>query len=230
MKKNFLPAYRPFSWLLLIAALGFRNDLPAQTTLRWSQDIAPILYKNCVSCHRAGQIAPFELLTYQDAYDQRASILEDVEQGIMPPWPPDPSYRHFVQERLLKPDEIAKIAAWVDQGAPEGNPSLAPPIPTFPSGGQFGPPNIKWQIPTYTVNMPAGGDDLYRCFVIHNTMTDTAFMRLMEVVPGNRSIVHHILVYQDTSSQSAENDALDPGPGFTSLGPGGFLIGEWVPG
>ncbi len=231
MQKPFLPACGHFFHLLLLpSALLAAFSAQAQTSITWAQDIAPILYENCVSCHRAGQIAPFELVTYQDAYNQASSILEDVEQGIMPPWPPDPTYRHFVQERILTAEEKAKITAWVDQGAPEGNPALAPPVPAFPSGGQFGPPDIKWQIPTYTVNMPAGGDDLYRCFVIHNTLTDTAFMRLMEVVPGNRSIVHHILVYQDTSSKSATADALDPGPGFTSLGPDGILIGEWVPG
>ena len=202
----------------------------AQTSITWSQEIAPILYKNCVSCHRPGQIAPFDLITYQDAYDNQHSIQEAVEHKSMPPWPPDPSFRHFVQERLLTQDEIDKIADWVDQGALEGNPDLAPPIPTFPSGSQFGPPDLKWQIPTYTVNMPAGGDDQYRCFVIHNDLPDTAFMSLMEVVPGNRNIVHHILVYQDTTGQSAAADALDPEPGFTSLGPGGILIGEWVPG
>ncbi len=210
--------------------LSFGLSLQAQTPINWSQDVAPILYKNCVSCHRPGQIAPFDLLTYQDAYDQRSSIQEAVEHREMPPWPPDPSFRHFVQERLLTAEEIQKIRAWVDQGAPEGNPALAPPVPVFPGDGQFGPPDLKWQIPTYTVNMPAGGDDLYRCFVIHNNLPDVAFMRLMEVVPGNRNIVHHILVYQDTTGESAANDALDPEPGFTSLGPGGILIGEWVPG
>ena len=234
MTKIFLPASgctfvlrRP---LLLGSLLLLTFSARAQSPLNWAQDVAPILYENCVSCHRPGQIAPFDLLSYQDAYDQRAGIQEAVTQRSMPPWPPDPAYRHFVQERLLTQAEIDKITAWVDQGAPEGNPALAPAVPVFPSDGQFGPPDLKWQIPTYTVDMPVGGDDLYRCFVIPNTMTDTAFMRLMEVVPGNRSIVHHILVYQDTSDASADADALDPGPGFTSLGPGGILIGEWVPG
>ena len=221
------PALRQLLWLGLLLT-SFRAQ--AQMPLTWSQDVAPILYKNCVSCHRPGQIAPFDLLTYQDAYVWRASIQEAVAQGEMPPWPPDPSFRHFVQERLLTQEEIDKITAWVDQDAPEGNPALAPPMPVFPSDGQFGPPDLKWEIPTYTVNMPVGGDDLYRCFVIHNTMPDVAFMRLMEVVPGNRSIVHHILVYQDTTGESAAADAADPEPGFTSLGPGGILIGEWVPG
>lgn len=222
------PTLRQALWLPVILLASLQAQ--AQTPLTWSQDIAPILYKNCVSCHRPGQIAPFDLLTYQDAYDQRSSIQESVEHREMPPWPPDPSFRHFVQERLLTQAEIDQITAWVDQGAAEGDPAVAPPVPVFPSDGQFGPPDIKWQIPTYTVNMPADGDDLYRCFVIPNTMTEVAFMRLMEVVPGNRNIVHHILVYQDTTGESAANDAMDPEPGFTSLGPGGILIGEWVPG
>ncbi|MBC7778326.1 MAG: T9SS type A sorting domain-containing protein [Phycisphaerae bacterium] len=221
-------ALRPALWLIAALCAGFSAN--AQAPINWSQEIAPILYKNCVSCHRPGQIAPFDLITYQDAYDNQYSIQEAVEHKSMPPWPPDPSFRHFVQERLLTQGEIDKIADWVNQGAPEGDPGLAPPIPTFPSGGQFGTPDLKWQIPTYTVNMPAGGDDLYRCFVIHNDMPDTAFMSLMEVVPGNRNIVHHILVYQDTTGGSAAADALDPEPGFISLGPGGILVGEWVPG
>lgn len=151
----------------------------------------------------------------------------------MPPWPPDASYHRLANERLLSTDEKATIAAWVDAGAPQGNLATAPPQPTFPTTGDLpGTPSLTTQIPTYTST--ATGSDIYRCFVLPTGLTADKFITAFEAVPGNRGIVHHVLVYADTTGISTQLDAADPGPGYTSFGGIGVsdasLLGGWVPG
>ena len=176
-----------------------------------------------------GAVAPFELLSYENAYNYRAGIQYAVTQRIMPPWPPDNSYRQLAHDRSLSQEEINLINAWVNQGAEQGNPALAPPIPSF-AQIEFGTPDLVLQIPTYTVSSPI---DAYRRFVVHNPSTEDKYMKLMEAIPGNRSIVHHILVYEDTTGTAVAMDAADPDGGYDAFAPDaptGKLIGGWVPG
>src|SRR4051812_20923395 len=105
--------------LLLSFSLLFFFFGNSQTTV-WSTDIAPIFYKNCTNCHHDGGLAPFSMMDYQTAYDQRFNILTDVNNKIMPPWPPDPKFRRFAHERLLSGIDIAKINDWITNGAPSG--------------------------------------------------------------------------------------------------------------
>jgi hypothetical protein len=205
----------------------------AQTPPVWSTDIAPIMYNKCASCHRPDGIAPFSLLSFSDASALAQSIKAQTNAGHMPPWPPDPHYRRLANERILSVEEKARISAWVDAGAPQGNPVAAPPVPTFPTGGELpGTPQLVVQIPAFTST--ATTSDLYRCFVVPTNQTADQFITAFEAIPGNRSIVHHVLVYADTTGASAALDAQDPGPGYTSFGGIGVnnavLIGGWVPG
>jgi hypothetical protein len=151
----------------------------------------------------------------------------------MPPWPPDPAYSRFAHEHLLSATEKNKIAAWVDGGSPQGNLSFAPPQPVFSATGDLpGTPNLVLQIPTYT--SPAATSDMYRCFVLDPGLTVDKFITSFEAIPGNRSMVHHVLVFADTTGISTSMDAADPGPGYTSFGGIGtndaIMLGGWVPG
>ena len=212
----------------LLGSVAGRSQTPT-----WATEIAPILYNKCASCHRSGGIAPFALMTYAQASGVGTAIKAATQSGSMPPWPPDPAYHRLAAERLLSGDEKAKIAAWVDGGMPQGNIAAAPPQPTFPSTGDLpGTPDLAVQIPTYTST--ATGSDVYRCFVLPTGLTADKFISSFEAVPGNRSIVHHVLVYADTTGISTQLDSLDPGPGYTSFGGVGHsnvdLLGGWVPG
>src|SRR6266404_6858309 len=105
----------------------FLAGLAALTTVAaaaptFNKDIAPILYQNCASCHRPGEVAPFSLLSYQDAAKRAKLIATVTERRYMPPWKPEPGYGNFANERRLTDTQIALIKDWAANGAPEGDP------------------------------------------------------------------------------------------------------------
>src|SRR6185436_13388896 len=197
----------------------------------WSVDIAPILYAKCTSCHNQNGIAPFSLITYQDAFFYKTDIQTNVNSGMMPPWPPDPNYRHLAHERVLSPAEKSAIDQWVNAGAPQGDSTLAPAQPVYSSAAEITSPDLISRMPDYVVNTTT---DLYRCFVMPSGLLSQQYITEIEALPGNRNIVHHILIYEDTSGIPAQLDAADPDPGYTDFGgtgsPSSNLIGVWVPG
>lgn len=197
----------------------------------WSTDVAPILYSNCTKCHNPNGIAPFSLITYSDAANEANDIKQAVTNRTMPPWPPDTAYRHFMHERILSQQEIQTISDWVDNGIQQGNLSQAPTPPVYNGQAEIANPDETIQIPTYTVNTAT---DLYRCFVMPAGNTQDEFITKVEVLPGNRNIVHHVLVFQDQSNTCYTLDANDPGPGYTWFGDVGSstatLVMGWVPG
>ncbi len=214
---------------LLLAVASFLSSY--SSAQNWAQDIAPILYNKCTNCHNSNGIAPFSLITYQDAFDNSLSIQQDVNTRKMPPWPPDPNYRHLSHERILSPAEVISINNWVNNGSPKGDSTLAPTPPVYSSQAEITTPDLVSQIPSYLVNTTT---DLYRCFVIPSGLVSDKYLTEIEAIPGNRSIVHHILIYEDTSIVPSQLDAGDPGPGYTDFGGTGSnssnLIGVWVPG
>ena len=94
---------------------------PADAPPTFTKDVAPILYRACVSCHRSGGIAPMALVTYQDARPWAKAIKQQVGSRQMPPWGADPRHGRFKNDRSLREAEISTIAAWADQGALKGN-------------------------------------------------------------------------------------------------------------
>jgi len=106
----------------------------------FSKDVAPILYANCTSCHRPGEIAPMSLLTYKDSRPWIRSIAERVSNGTMPPWHADPAHGHFLNDRSLSGADRATIEKWAKGGAPEGNPADLPPSPVYPGAGRLDSP------------------------------------------------------------------------------------------
>jgi hypothetical protein len=216
--------------LLFIATLLVFKTGFAQTPT-WATDVAPILYQHCTTCHNSNGIAPFSLITYADAFPNASDMANDVSMHIMPPWPPDTSYTRFCHERTLSQTEIQTIVDWANNGAPSGNLSSAPTPPTYSGSATLTSPDLVAQIPLYTVNTAT---DLYRCFVVPSGVTSTEYITKIEVIPGNRSIVHHVLIYQDQSNTCVNLDNNDPGPGYTCFGGVGSnsatLIVGWVPG
>src|SRR6478752_8122904 len=106
-----------FRFLGALAALA----TAAAAAPTFNKDIAPILYENCATCHRPGEVAPFSLLTYQDAA-KRASLIATVTQKrYMPPWKPEPGYGNFDHVRKLTDEQITQIEEWAQGGAPEGD-------------------------------------------------------------------------------------------------------------
>lgn len=216
--------------ILFAIFLSSSLNIFAQTT--WSGSVANIIYTNCSKCHNSNGIAPFSLMSYFDAVDNASSIKSDVQTHKMPPWPPNAAYSHLSHERVLTAQQISDIADWVDNGTPRGDSLLEPAPPVFSSTDEIPSPDLTLQIPTYSVNTLGG--DIYRCFVLPTGLSALKYMTGLETVPGDRSIVHHVLIFSDTSSTPLTLDANDPGPGYTNFGGTGSnsskLIGIWVPG
>ena len=199
----------------------------------WSRDIAPILQQHCQGCHRAGDIAPFSLESYSDTYRERKKILRAVEQRKMPPWKPVLGFGEFRDVRRLGDAEIARIRDWVAAGAPEGDPTDAPPPRRWPDMWALGAPDVVLT-PEAAFDVPSTDRDLYRCFVIPTSFAEDRYVSAVEVVPGNRKIVHHVLTYIDTTGASVALDRAEPGLGYTCFGGPGFNpsggLGGWAPG
>jgi hypothetical protein len=165
------------------------SPLPAVVT--YSEHIAPIFYRSCTECHRPGQPAPFPLLTYRDAASHAAVIGDRVRSRTMPPWPADPSYTHFAEERVLTDQEVGLIAKWVDTGALPGDTIRLPPPPAFPEGSQLGKPDLVLRMPRAYPIKGDGADHFVTLKIPYEIPRDT-FVRTIEFVPGNPRLVHHM--------------------------------------
>jgi hypothetical protein len=215
--------------ILYVALLSFTKSSSAQVT--WSADIANIIYNNCSSCHNVNGIADFELMSYQDAVQNASDIKDEVIDRHMPPWPPDPNFSDLAHPRILTQQQIDDIESWVDNGMMRGDSTLEPAPPVISNNSEIVNPDLILNAPVYPVNTT---NDLYQCFVVPTSLATDHFITGIEVIPGNRNIVHHILIYSDTSNLPLLFDAADPGPGYTNFGGTGSiyskLIGVWVPG
>lgn len=220
---------------LAIAAPGSSSDdkPAAKGAPTFNKDIAPILFQNCASCHRPGEVAPFPLLSYADVQKRAPLIATVTAQRIMPPWKADEGIEKFHDARRLTDEQIAMIQQWAKAGAPQGKVADLPPAPKFASGWSQGEPDAIFE-PDESYTLGAEGNDVYRCFVIPTSYTEDRWVSAMEVRPGNRAVVHHVIVYLDTKGKARALDAADPGPGYTSFGGIGFTpegsLGGWAPG
>ena len=208
--------------------------LSAQVT--YSKEISRIFQAKCNQCHRDGDITPFALDSYDAAVTWGRDILNTIEAGTMPPWKPMPGYGSFRDPRNLTDDEMRQVLDWFANGMPEGDPGdLAPPVISTPTAWPLGQPDIVLAMPqTYT---PPIGSDVYRCFVIPSGLAASANMSAIDFIPGNRQIVHHVILYQDTTGQAQMLDGADGQPGYTCFGGPGVdvnfdtaVLAGWAPG
>ena len=207
----------------LLAAFFF-----APTSPTFSHDVAPLLYRSCAQCHHAGGVAPFPLLTYADAAKRASLIAQVTAQHYMPPWlPSEPVFEH---ELKLSPAEIALLGHWARSGAPEGNPKETPAPPHFTEGWTLGKPDLEAEMPA-SFAVPVDGPDLYQCFVIRAPSPADRWVRALDIRPGNPRVVHHVILFQDTTRTARQRDT---GNGYPCFGTPGFLpargLGGWTPG
>ena len=113
------------------AEAGHHDAQPRRSPVTFTADVAPILFNNCSSCHRPEGIAPFPLLTYDDARSHASTIVEATRARRMPPWKPEPGYGEFLDARVLTEQQISTLSRWVDDGLVQGNPALLPSPPAW---------------------------------------------------------------------------------------------------
>jgi hypothetical protein len=205
-----------------------------QTPPTFSKEVVRIFQNNCQTCHHPGDIAPFSLMTYETAQPWASNIKLMTSTRRMPPWKPTSGCGEFAEARVLSQEDIDTIARWVDAGAPEGNPADLPTPLNFDSGWAMGQPDLVLSYPeAYT---PPGGGDMYRCFTIPTNLIADQYVSAIDIHPGDRATVHHVIAYLDNEGQSVALDEKDPGPGYTSFGGPGFTLtdpatlGGWAPG
>ena len=188
----------------------------AAEPVTFNKHIAPLIFEYCSPCHRPGEAAPFPLLTYDDARKHAAQIRAVTQRRYMPPWLPEPGYGDFVGERRLTAVQLAFIAEWVKQGAPEGNSADLPPQPRFTEGWQMGAPDLMVQIPE-PYRLEASGSDTFRNFVVPVNLKDTKYVRAIELRPGNKRVVHHANIWIDRRQSLRRRDGADGQPGFPGM-------------
>jgi hypothetical protein len=189
---------RRSSTIVVIACgvLGLAQlDAAAQSAApTFSKDVAPVLYQHCTTCHRPGEIAPMSLLTYEEARPWARAIRDRVVNGTMPPWHADPAHGKFRNDRRLSDQEKDVITKWVTAGAPQGDATDLPPRPVYAEGWSIGQPDVVLKM-SKPYDLPATGEVPYQYFEVATNFTEDKWIQALEIRPGDRSVVHHVLVY-----------------------------------
>lgn len=208
----------------------------------YTRDISRIIQTKCQQCHHPNDVAPFSLLTYDDAATYADDIKLALTNKTMPPWKPVPGFGDFKDSYGMSDYERQTFLDWIANGLPQGEPGDAPdPLPVNDSPWQLGTPDLTLQMPEYT---PPRAPDTYRCFTVPSGLDARAYINASEAIPGSRQEVHHILLFVDENGDSAKLDGKDGQPGYDCFGgPGievnslsslssaiGGVLGAWVPG
>ncbi len=212
-------------FLFIILMIFSKVSLDAQPT--YARDIAPIIHKNCMSCHRQGEIGPMSFSTYEDVKNWSSTIKYVTSQRIMPPWKADPEYSRFLDENYLTDSQIKLITDWVDAGAPSGNLAEAPQPPSFPANSLLGVPDLVLSF-REAYEHKGDGQDEYRYFVLPTGLTQSKQVKAIELRPGNKKIVHHALFFADQSGKAREYDNLTPEYGFGAKENNDFNVFEVI--
>jgi peroxiredoxin len=180
-------------------------------TITYTRHVAPILQKNCQECHRPGQVAPFSLLTYQQARAWSATIREVVLDNRMPPWHADPLHGKFANDRSLSQADRTVLLAWIKQGCVKGDDADAPAPQKFSDDWGIGKPDMVLSMKeafTIPAEAPKGGVP-YQKFVLATNFERDVWVQAVEARPGNRAVVHHMVLYIGDPPNRAEIETSD---------------------
>jgi hypothetical protein len=180
-------------------------------SITFAADVAPILYKNCVSCHRPGGIGPFSMLNFDTVAGRVKDIADVLHEGKMPPWHAVAPPGTFRNERRITDAEKRTILRWIATGAPLGDPARMPPAPSFPSGWEIGTPDAVITMPE-AFHVPARGTVEYMYFQVPTNFTEDKWVEAIEIMPGARDVVHHVLVYARPPEGPPPSAAPSAGP------------------
>ncbi len=216
------------------------GDTVVPTATYWD-DVAPLVQRECLSCHIEGGVGPFPLTTYDEVRGAGPEVVAAVTAGVMPPWMPAADCHELADAKGLSEDERGVFQRWLDQGMIEGTPRTLPELPGPPA---FEPTHFARMAEPYTPDL-ARPDD-YRCFVLDLPIDDEVFVTGRRVLPGADALVHHVLTYAvppELLDRVLAADTADAGPGYTCFGgplaaeAGGEAstlalidLGGWVPG
>ena len=228
----------------LLALFALQDSAEAQTTfatsdaadLTYARDVAPIIQDSCLVCHRPGGIGPMDFVTYDDVRRYSRRIREQVENRLMPPYyyDDDVGIQELQHDWRLSEQDIATVVAWVDQGAPLGDPDDMPPPPELPDTDEWsfaptlGAPHVI--VPSTPIDVPADGLDLFHFPYVATEVTEDRCIRALQVKPRGdaQAVVHHAnTTFQLQGEDGSFSGSSDDGAHATEYAMG--KLGELVP-
>ena len=218
--------------LAMSAACSGSDENGSAPVLPYYAQVQTLIQQNCEGCHVTGGVAPFPLESYEDARSHAAYLADAVQKRRMPPWKPAEGCRELENSRRLSDDEVAILVDWATGGTPEGDPAKSV---------AYVPPavGLPWVDLTLAPDQPytpkSALTDDYHCFRLSPGLTEDRFLIGVDVAPGQRKLVHHVLLFAASSLDALTADAADPEPGWTCFGGPGTsgtprMLGGWVPG
>ncbi len=185
----------------------------------FSEDVAPILFRSCVSCHRAGAMGPMPLTSYQDARPWARAIRNRVVAREMPPWGADEGIGTFANDPRLGAVDIATIVRWVDGGAAEGDRARMPALPPVVEGWDLGTPDLVLAMAA-PFDIPAEPRSVYGDFPLETRFAEDRFIEAAEVRPGAPEVTHHANVLVKDEGGTNRIASYSPGTGAKRYPPG----------
>jgi len=177
-----------------------KRDAPTGD-VTYTKSIAPILNEHCVRCHRPGEVAPFSLTSYEETVGWADTMLEVIRDERMPPWHANPAHGKFSNDARLPDAAKQTIETWIKNGLPEGDAKDLPPARTFANGWQIPKPDLVVEMPK-AYDVPPRGIVPYQHFEVGHTFEKETWVRAAEVRPGNRPVVHHLILFYILPSQA----------------------------
>ena len=198
--------------------IGRATKVAPHGDVTYSNQIARIMQDRCVSCHRKDEVAPFTMTSYDEVVCWAETIREVVEEGRMPPWFADPRYGHFANDARLSPEEKQLLCTWIENGCPEGNSKELPAPRKFVEGWQIGEPDEVYYMSDKPAKIQAEGVMPYQTFTVDPGWTTDKWIQSAEARPGNRAVVHHILV--TPRAPKGKSSSAAPFAGVAGYAPG----------
>ena len=182
--------------------IGRIKQADENSEVTYANQISRILQARCVECHRTGEIAPFALTNYDEVVGWAEMIDEVVQDRRMPPWHASGNHSKFSNDRAMSDAEKELIHQWVTAGAPQGDMSQLPEPRKWTTGWQLPrEPDFLAAITEQPFRVPAKGAVRYQYFSIDPKFTEDKWVDAVEIRPGNRAVVHHVLMFTGTDRE-----------------------------
>jgi len=176
-----------FGFGFLICVIGSCQQI---NTYTYTKDIAPIIRDNCTPCHQPMGAAPFSLINFNQVNRKKNTILKVTQSGLMPPWPANRKYTHFIGEKFLTEKQKYIIKKWINNGADEGDSSDLPKQTFIPITSSIGNPDTTVWFDSIWIE--GNSKDHFFLSTLPIELTQKRFVRAMEFIPGKNNLVHHM--------------------------------------
>ena len=185
--------------------IGRAKDVPPTGDVTYCNQIVRILNERCVECHRAGEVAPFTLTSYEDTIGWEDTILEVIADNRMPPWFANPKHGRFSNDARLSEEEKRLLRTWVANGMPEGDRADLPPQPEFAKGWRMPEPDEVFYMDDEPFHVRSDGVIDYQYYLVDPQWTEDRYIWAAEARPDNPRVVHHIIAYLMMPGQRNHN-------------------------